>query len=296
MNRLLSLALMLLPWCVLAQQTGPQLPHRVVENWPRLPSGWYLGEVAAVDVDADDNVWVFSRGAHPVIQFDESGEVLQVWSEFPVQEAHGLRVGPEGNIWTVDVSDHHVLKSTPQGNLLMILGRHAGDDIASFNRPANVAFGPGGEIYVGDGYVNSRVMKFSADGEFLLQWGTRGSGPGQFNLVHDVALDAEGLVYVADRLNRRVQVFDQNGRFVDQWTDLGQPHALYYVERENAFYICDANQRIIKVDTGGKVVGELSSFGKVPGKLDIAHYVAVDSKGAIYVAELNNWRVQKFAP
>jgi tripartite motif-containing protein 71 len=144
--------------------------------------------------------------------------------------------------------------------------------------------------------VNSRVIKFNKDGEYLTHWGHKGTGDGEFDLVHDVALDSQGRVYVGDRSNKRVQIFDQAGKFLGKWTDVGSPFGLYYVRSENALYLCDgANNRIVKLNLDGQVVGVLSSYGKTPGKLDVAHYLAVDSTGAIYVAEIKNWRVQKFA-
>jgi DNA-binding beta-propeller fold protein YncE len=280
-------------------QTGPPLPYRVVEGWPQLPSGWNFGEVAAVDVDRNDNVWVFSDGPHPVMEFDKSGKFLRAWPEFLGKKPHGLRVGPDGNIWTVDLEAHRVMKWTPEGRLLMNLGTGtpAPDNNAkySFNRPANLNFGPGGDFYVADGYVNSRVAHYSKDGEYLGQWGAKGARDGEFNLVHDVAIDSKGHSYVTDRRNKRVQIFDQDGKYLGKWTDLGVPQGLYYVKSENALYMCDGdNSRIIKVDLDGKVVGVLGSFGKAPGKIDTPHYIAVDRSGAIYSADFRNWRVDKF--
>jgi len=223
-----------------------------------------------------------------------------------VKRSHGLRVDSDGNIWTVDVDGHRIIKWTPEGRVLMVIGGpggSAGDNnsLYAFNLPANLTFAPNGDFFVADGYGNSRVVRYSKNGEFLEKWGSKGSGDGEFDLVHDVALDAQGRVYVADRNNRRVQIFDQDGKFIGKWADLGQPEGLYYVKRENAIYMCDGGSgkdrethRIIKVSLEGKVLGVLSSFGKVPGKLDVPHYIAVDSAGAIYVAEVRNWRVQKF--
>ena len=137
---------------------------------------------------------------------------------------------------------------------------------------------------------------FGPDGLYQKQWGRKGTGDGEFNLVHDVAIDSAGRVYVADRENRRVQVFDQEGKFLSKWTDVGSPWGLSYVARENAMYMCDGyNNRIVKLNTEGQVLGVLGSYGKTWGKLDFAHNIAVDSTGAIYVAEIKNWRVQKFA-
>jgi DNA-binding beta-propeller fold protein YncE len=279
-------------------QTGPALPYRAVDGWAQLPPGWNFGEVSAVDVDQKDNVWVFSDGPHPVIEFDRSGRFLQAWPQFLGKKPHGLRVGPDGNIWTVDLEAHRVIKWTPDGRLIMLIGTGAPapDNNAkyAFNRPANLNFGPQGDLFVADGYGNSRVVHYSKDGEYLGQWGTKGNGDGEFNLVHDVAFDNAGRVYVADRVNKRVQIFDQQGGFLGKWTDLGMVQGLYYVKSENVLYVCDLNARVLKVNLDGKVLGVIGSFGKSPGKIDIPHYLAVDSTGAVYVADFRNWRVEKF--
>lgn len=281
-------------------KSGPELPHHLVPNWAQLPRGWNFGECSGVAIDRDDNVWVFNRGAHPVIQFDQSGKLLQAWTEVPVTAAHGLRVDRDGNVWTVDVAAHRVLKFTPSGHLLMMIGQVGGspgtnDTRDGFNRPTNLAFAPNGDFFVSDGYANSRVVRYNKDGEHITHWGRKGTGDGEFNLVHDVALDSQGRVYVADRNNQRVQIFDQNGKFLGKWTDVGEPWGLDYVARENALYMCDgANNRIVKLNLDGQILGVLSSYGKVQGKLDFPHSIAVDSTGAIYVAEIKNWRVQKF--
>ena len=286
--------------CLCGQiQSAPPLPYRVVEGWAQLPAGWNFGEVTGVDVDRDDHVWVFSDGPHPVIQFDKSGRFLQAWPEFLGQRPHGLRVGPDGNIWTVDLESHRVMKWTPEGRMLMILGTGApagtNDAHYAFNRPSSLSFLPNGDFLVADGYGNSRVVHFTHDGEYVGQWGTKGAGDGEFDLVHDVAIDVRGRVYVADRRNQRVQVFDQQGRFLDKWTDLGVIQGLYYVEREDVLYMTDGpNSRIIRVNMDGQVTGVLGEFGKTPGKLDIPHFVAVDSDGAIYSADFRNWRIDKF--
>lgn len=281
-------------------QTGPPLPYRAVEGWAHLPKGWNFGEVSAVDVDRNDNVWVFSDGPHPVIELDRNGKFLQAWPEFLGKKPHGLRVGPDGNIWTVDLESHRVMKWTPDGRFIMLIGTGspAPDNNAkyAFNRPANLNFGPQGDLFVADGYGNSRVVHYSKDGEYLGQWGTKGSGDGEFNLVHDIAFDSQGRIYVADRLNQRVQIFDAQFRFLGKWTDLGTIQGLYYVKREDVLYMCDLNARVLKVNLDGKVLGTIGSFGKSPGKIDVPHYIAVDSTGAVYVADFRNWRIDKFVP
>lgn len=299
--------LLLAPAALLSQsfptpKDGPPLPHKVVPGWGQLPKGWNLGETSGVDVDKNDNVWVFNRGKHPVVQFDRNGKFLQAWDEVPVVSSHGIRVGPDGNIWGVDVAGHTILTFTPQGRIVQVIGaagHQAGtqESTDAFNRPTGVSWAANGDFYVSDGYINARVVRFGRDGMFQKQWGSKGTGDGQFNLVHDVAVDAKGRVYVADRDNRRVQVFDADGRFLSKWADVGSPWGLYYVARENAIYMCDGyNDRIVKLNTEGQILGVLSSHGKIPGKLDYAHNIAVDSHGAIYVAEIKNWRVQKFQP
>jgi DNA-binding beta-propeller fold protein YncE len=264
----------------------------------QLPAGWNFGEVSAVDVDRSDNVWVFSDGPHPVIELDRSGRFLQAWPEFLGKKPHGLRIGPDGNIWTVDLESHRAMKWTPDGSLIMLLGTGspAADNNAkyAFNRPANLTFGPEGDLFVADGYGNSRVAHYSKEGEYVGQWGTKGTGDGEFNLVHDVALDSRGRVYVADRVNQRVQIFDRQGKFMGKWTGLGVIQGLYYVKREDVLYMYDLNARVLKVNLDGKVLGVIGSFGKSPGKIDVPHYLAVDSTGAVYVADFRNWRVEKF--
>ena len=281
--------------------TGPALPHRVVKDWAKLPDGWNFGETSGVTTDKNDNVWVFNRGPHPVIQLDKNGKFLKAWTEVPIVSAHGMKVDPSGNIWTIDVKGHTLFQFSPAGKIQMVFGnagRAPGNDdsIDAFNEPTAVSFLPDGGFFVSDGYKNSRVLKFDKDGVFQLKWGSRGTGDGQFNLVHDVALDSKGLVYVADRLNERVQVFDQNGKFVTKWTGLGSPWGLAFSAKENAFYICDGkNDRIIKVNLDGQLMGVLSGPGKTQGRLHFPHHMAIDSDGSLYVAEIRNWRVQKFA-
>jgi DNA-binding beta-propeller fold protein YncE len=281
--------------------TVPKLPQKLVPNWAQLPAHWNFGETSGVSVDARDHVWVFNRGKHPVIEFDKTGKFIQAWDDVPVMASHGIKADPEGNIWLVDVFGHAVLKFTPAGRLLMVIanaGRTPGNDDTpyAFNRPTGIVFQPNGDFLVSDGYVNSRVVSYTRDGVFLRKWGAKGTGDGQFDIAHDVALDKQGRVYVADRTNNRIQVFDLNGKFLAKWTDVGQPWGLAYAEKENALYMADGeNNRVVKLNTEGQILGQLSSFGKAPGKLDFAHHLAIDSDGSIYVAEIKNWRVQKFA-
>lgn len=303
--RAVALSFLVLP--LMAElKPGPSLPHKVVMDWAQLPKGWNFTECSGVAVDAKDNVWLFTRGKHPVMQFDKNGKLLQTWGEEIFISPHGIRVDPEGYVWTVDQKGHSVMKLTPDGRVLMMLGRQEldhrhstsgnNDSQYAFNQPTGIAFGPDGDVFVSDGYVNSRVIRFNRDGEYVTHWGTKGTNDGQFNLVHDVAVDSAGRVYAADRMNQRIQIFDANGKFLGKWTGIGSPWGIVYSAKENAIYMCDGlNNRIVKLNMEGEVVGVLGSFGKVQGKLDFPHAIAVDSAGAIYTSEIKNWRVQKFA-
>jgi DNA-binding beta-propeller fold protein YncE len=299
-SALTLLLLAALPAIPAELKSGPPLPYKVVKDWPQLPAGWNFGECSGVAVDRNDNVWVFNRGPHPVVQFDKHGKMLQSWGEGTVVSSHGMRVDPDGNVWGIDVKGHVVLKFNPAGRVMMVLGRRgvAGKNDskeAAFNEPTNIAFDPNGDFYISDGYVNQRVIKFNRDGEYLTHWGQKGTADGEFNLVHDIVRDSSGRLYVGDRTNQRVQIFDSQGKFLGKWTNIGAPWGLDYVAREKAIYMCDGlNNRVVKLNLEGEIQGVLGSFGKAPGKFDFAHSIAVDSTGAIYVAEIKNWRVQKF--
>ncbi|MGA9623164.1 MAG: peptidyl-alpha-hydroxyglycine alpha-amidating lyase family protein [Bryobacteraceae bacterium] len=280
-------------------KSGPPMPYTVVADWPKLPQGWTLGVCSTVTVDRQDHVWIFSRGAHPVTEFDSDGKLLRSWGEGAVRSAHGIRVDADGNVWGVDVTGQVVRKYTPDGRVLMVVGQEGkpgnNDSHDAFSRPTNVAFAPNGDFYVSDGYVNSRVVRFSKDGKYIGQWGHKGTGDGEFDLVHDIVLDKQNRLLVADRTNERIQIFDLDGKFLGKWTGIGVPWSLFYVPREDAVYMADGvNMRVVKLNMNGDVVGVLGGPGKAPGQFDQPHGIAVDSTGAIYVAEVGNQRVQKF--
>jgi DNA-binding beta-propeller fold protein YncE len=290
-------------------QHGPQLPNKLVANWPTLPKGYNFGETTGVDIDRQGNVWVANRGRWPVMEFDKSGKMLQAWPHDAVvvtegtgKGTHGLKVDVNGNIWLGDVDGSINFKFSPEGRLLMTLGNRQGSPNGNasktgFNRPTNFWPLANGNMLISDGYGNSRVTEFTNDGRYVRQFGTPGKGDGQFTLPHGVTMDSQGRIYVADRGNSRMQVFDHAGKFLAKWTDIGQPWDVYYASQENVVYACDGqNDRITKISLDGKVLGELAHFGKAPGDLDFAHAIAVSPDGAdIYVAEIKNWRVQKWS-
>ena len=270
--------------------------YRPVPGWPQLPAGFQRGQVTGVATDAADTVYVFHRGQKPIAVFDSSGKFLRAWGDELVKTAHGLRIDPAGYVWTTDIGSHLLMKFDRQGKLLLTLGQKnkpgATDD--TFNKPADVAVAPSGEFYVADGYGNSRVVKFSKDGKYLKEWGKKGKGEGEFNLPHAIFLDAKGRVYVGDRENNRVQVFDADGKFLAQWRDSGAPFGLYL--HADRMYVADGRAHAVNVlDLGGKVLGTWGKKGTAAGAFTLPHWVCRDSQGALYVAEVDGKRVQKFA-
>ena len=205
--------------------------YRVVVGWGRLPDGWEFGDVAAVGIDRQDRVYAFNRGPHPMVVFDRDGNFLKSWGEGLFVRPHGVHMAPDDTIYCTDDGDHTVRHLTLDGRVLMqigIPGKPSGFMSGEpFCRCTHTALSPQGDIYVSDGYSNARIHKYSPDGKRQMSWGEPGSDPGQFNLPHNIACDADGWVYVADRENHRVQVFDGNGRFETQWHDMHRPSGLY---------------------------------------------------------------------
>jgi streptogramin lyase len=256
------------------------------QQWGDLPAGWNYGEVAGVEVDRRGHVWVFHRGPHPLIEFDARGTFLRSLLDDMVTRSHTVRVDHEGFLWVVDVGGHVVLKLNPQGRVVMVLGRKgsAGTTKDRFNQPADVAVTPAGEIYVADGYGNMRVVKFSKEGKYLLEWGKKGTGPGEFQLVHAVVTDAKGRVYVSDRTNNRIQVFDPNGKYLTEWKGIGAFSGLEMMP-DGRLYAAGGS-RVVVLNLEGRVVETLK------GDVRAAHAVAVGPNGEVFVGELN-WRLQK---
>ena len=196
-----------------SEEAIPRLNYEAVPDFFQLPAGENFVEVAGVAVNSKGHVYVFHRGKHPLVEFDASGKFIRSIADDLFVTAHVVRVDAEDNIWTTDVGAHVVLKVSPEGRVLLSLGRMRipGDDVLHFNQPTDVAFDRDGNIYVADGEGNSRVLKFNKYGNLLLAWGMKGDGPGQFDLPHSVAIDDDP-VYVADREDARIQIFDLNGR------------------------------------------------------------------------------------
>jgi DNA-binding beta-propeller fold protein YncE len=188
-----------------------------------------------------------------------------------------------------------VLKLSSEGKLLASFGEQGkpGEDATHFNKPTDVAFAPNGDVYVSDGYGNSRVVRFSHDGKYLGAWGKKGTGEGEFNLPHAVVVDRRGRVYVADRENARIQVFTPEGKFITQWRDTGHPYGLYLTPDERLFVTDGIAHTLSLFDLNGKRLGQYGMPGKGPGEFDLPHLLTVDGEGAVYVCEINGKRIQK---
>lgn len=290
--------------------------HQVLPNWLKLPDGIETGETAGVGVDSHNHVFIFHRGADMPIMCVEgdSGEIVSSFGEGLFTRAHGLEVDHEDNVWVADTLNHQVYKFNHDGKLLFTVGEKgvSGLDETHFNQPTDVAVTPDGEFYVSDGYGNSRVAKFDANGKFLFDWGEKGDAPGEFNVPHGITLDAQGLVYVADRANMRIQVFTANGKFLQVWGakqlgEVGHPWGLEYAPDGNLYVIDGGDDsgdsepstpdvaRITKLTLKGEVLESWSSYGSEPGQLCWGHDVAVGKDGSVYTAEVRwNNRAQKF--
>jgi DNA-binding beta-propeller fold protein YncE len=283
-----------------ARSDGPssgKVDYRVVPNWAHIPSDVTLGPVSAVATDASDRVFVCHRGKRPVLVFDRDGTFLRSWGDEHLKTPHGLRIDREGHVWLTDIGHHQVLKFDADGRLLLALGRQgqAGKGPDQFDRPTDVAFTPSGDFYVSDGYGNTRVLKFSKDGKLLTQWGMPGTGPGEFNLPHSICVDAKGRIIVGDRENNRIQVFDADGKFGTQWTAGGAPFGMFLTA--DRLFVADGRANWVTVlETNGKSLGRFGEPGTAPGQFKLPHMLCVDSKGAVYVAEVDNKRIQKFEP
>lgn len=285
---------------------GQEAPYRLVEGWAQLPNGvdaW--GQTIGVEIDGEGNLWVFHRcfstscvagreNVAPVLKYDPSGRLLESWGEGMFIWPHGFFLDDDGNIWTTDARGadgmgHQVMKFTQDGTLLMTLGTAgvAGAGHDTFDGPADVAVAPNGDIFVVDGHGNNRVVKFSKDGEFLMEWGGAGTGPGQFNEPHCLAFDSQGRLFVGDRVNERIQVFDQNGRYLAEWP--GIMASGMDITADDVLYVADYQLRM------GIVIANASDFTEI-GFIENAmpEGVTVDPMGVVYAGEVLPRNLKKF--
>ena len=280
---------------------------RVVEDWAKLPPGYVFGDVAAVGIDSRDRVYCFNRGEHPMIVLDREGNYITSWGHDTFDRPHGIHVGPDDTLYCTDDGDHTVRHCTLDGKVLLELGV-PGEPAPyvsgePFNRCTHTALSPTQDLYVSDGYGNARIHKYDPKGRLLLAWGEPGCDPGQFNIPHNIHCDADGWVFVADRENHRVQVFDGKGRYETQWNNLHRPSGLFmtsgtcpicYIGEIGPYQAVNRDMpnlgpRVTITDNKGKVLGRVHSTpsrGTGPGQFVSPHGIAVDSRGDLYVGEV----------
>lgn len=329
-----------------SQGVVPEIPFDASTDILKLPSDVYLGEVAGVATNSKGQILVYTRTGNPTVglgnsrlfthggsrlfEFARNGAFVREIGQgsYGFLIAHAVRVDPQDNIWIVDEGSNQVVKFSPDGHVLMVLGRKpeavtirvpssgppagggaagatgAGGAGDQFVRPSDVAWDADGNIFVADGHgANARIAKFDRSGRFLLSWGTRGTGPGQFNIPHSIATDAQGNVYVADSGNKRIQIFDGRGAFKSQVTDIGVPTALCVSGGSHQYlYSSHAGDKygmddaaIYKLELDGTVVGKFGKAGKLIKEFGLVNAIDCRAENEIYIGELTNWRVQKLS-
>ena len=269
--------------------------YQKVADWAQLPPGTTWQEMSGVDVDRSGNIYALQRTPSKVMIFDSRGRFVRSWGEGMFTKAHALRIDRHNNVWITDRELHQVLKFRRDGTLLMALGTKGvpGDNESqvALNGPADVAFAPNGDIFVADGESsNTRIVKYSRDGTFLKMWGTRGSEPGQLMTPHSIVMDARGRLYVANRGNKRIEIFDQEGAYLGQSTNAATPYGLA-ITPGGVLYVADGtagSEGMTVLDTrSGRI---LAQFSGITG----AHMITVNRQGAIFVAEVRGRAVEKF--
>lgn len=273
--------------------------YEVIDTWGKLPNGQSFGPVSDVGVDSRDRIYAFQRADPPVLVFDRDGNFLSSWGQGAFDDPHGIYISPDDVIYLTDRNGQLALKYSLDGRLLLSIGTRgqASDTGATkdgelvpraagpFNKPTKIAPAPSGDLYVSDGYRNSRVHRFSGDGRLLASWGTPGKvAPGEFHLPHSVWVDAQGLVYVCDRENSRIQIFSPAGEYLRMWTDIHRPTDLHF-GADGIAYVSELSPRVSVLDAAGQVLARWESGS--------AHGICADSRGDIYLAEVRGRKIAK---
>jgi len=295
---------------LLVPQEAPLLDYVAVPNPLPVPDAAAMGASSDVAFDSKGHLYVLSRGTKPLTEFDENGKFISAFGDGLFTRSHGIRIDKDGNIWTTDVGAHTVMKLSPGGDVLLTLGEkgQAGvwdDATHRFNEPNDIVIAANGDLFITQGHTpgagrggvqqNPGVLKFDKNGKFLKFWGGKGTEPGKFEVAHGIALDAKGLLWVTDRENQRIQIFDQDGKYIREVKYAGLPCSLdigkQYIYMVNGF----AGQ-LLRMDLDGKVLAAVGKPGAAGtwGEFGEAHFIAVSPKGEIYIADSVNRAVQKF--
>jgi sugar lactone lactonase YvrE len=290
---------------LLIPEDAPPLDFVAVPDAVTLPAGTTMGAAAAVAFDPKGHLYVLTRGAQAFFEFDENGVFVRAFGDKMFTRSHGLRIDSEGNLWATDVGAHVVVKLNPAGEVLLTLGTRgqagewneaAGSRL--LNQPNDIAIAANGDVFVVQGHTpgpkgDARVLKFDKTGTFIKSWGGKGTGPGQFDVAHGAAIDAKGLLWVMDRENQRIQVFDGDGTFVREMKYKGLPCSVA-IGRDRVYMVNGFAGQLVALDLAGKVLAATGRPGKALGEFGEAHFLAISPKGDLYVADSVNGALVKF--
>jgi streptogramin lyase len=271
----------------------------------KLPAHANFGGTSGVAFNSKGNIFVIHRGPMPLMEFDPDGHFIRGFGDGLFERPHGLRIDQDDNIWATDVAAHLVYRFNPAGRLEMVLGCknrpgewHEYGHLRLFNEPNEAVIGPTGDLYVlqGHGKGESLILKFDRDGNFIKTFGKKGKGPGEFDLPHSLVFDAKGLLYIADRNNARIQVFDADGNYIRESKHPGTPCGLFMAADQTIWLAHGHTGQIMRLDLDGNELGRIANAGngKTLGKYGEAHYIAVSPRDEVFVADTLNWRVQKY--
>jgi sugar lactone lactonase YvrE len=291
---------------LLIPETAPVLDYVAVPDAITLPDGMKMGAAAAVAFDARGHLYVLTRGAQAFFEFDPNGKFVRAFGDKMFTRSHGLKIDRDGNLWATDVGSHVVVKLNPAGDVLLTLGTRgeAGEwneaaGSRKLNQPNDIAIAANGDVFVVQGHTpglqrgDARVLKFDKDGKFIASWGGKGKEAGKFDVAHGAAIDAKGLLWVMDRENQRIQVFNQDGTFVREMTFKGLPCSVAF-GRDDVYMVNGFAGQVVRFDLAGKVLGAVGKPGTALGEFGEAHFIAISPKGDLYVADSVNGALVKF--
>ena len=290
---------------LLVPEDAPALDYVAVPNAVTLPPGTTMGATAAVAFDAKGHLYVLTRGAQAFFEFDEKGAFVRAFGDKMFTRSHGLKIDGDGNLWATDVGAHVVVKLNPAGEVLLTLGTRgqAGEwneaaGTRLMNQPNDVAIAANGDVFVVQGHTpgtrgDARVLKFDRTGRFIKSWGGKGTAPGQFDVAHGAAIDAKGLLWVMDRENQRIQVFDGDGAFVREMKYKGLPCSVA-IGRDAVYMVNGFAGQLLRLDLAGKVLAATGKPGTALGEFGEAHFLAISPNGDLYVADSVNGALVKF--